>query len=494
VTSGERSPEERERARLEREARRAARGGAPQSQAPATGSAASGGEPGAPRPPRAAPKPLRRLRKLPWRPRKPTWRLRKPPSHEPPVAGEGRAPQPPSPPRKPPPYQPPPSYDAPPPPAGTSHPRTFGRGAAARRAAADRILQRRRGRNGGASRRGRFAAAAGVVVAIVLAWFLVSLFQPFKGDGEGRVRVVIPRGAGVEDVADLLAERDVVSSAFFFKVRARLTGRQDELKAGTFDLKKGMSHSAAIDAIAKAPPPDVVRITVPEGRSRRELAPTIDRSLRGSYLAATRRSSLLDPRAYGAKGARDLEGFLFPATYDVKRGRTATDLVRQQLDVFEREIAKVDLRPARRRNRTPYDVLIVASMVEREAQVARERPIIASVIYNRLREGVPLGIDATVRFAVHNWSRPLRRSEIEINSPYNTRRRRGLPPGPIGSPGLASIRAAANPARTGFVYFVVKPGTCGEHKFSRTLAGFRRDEARYNRERARRGGKSPTRC
>ncbi len=332
------------------------------------------------------------------------------------------------------------------------------------------------------------------IVLLAIAWFANSLFQPFKGDGGERVRVVIPKGAGVSEVGDLLAERDVVSSAFFFKLRARISGRGGDLKAGTFTLSKDMSHGAAIDAIAEAPPPDVVRITIPEGRARREVASTVDRALRGGYLAATRRSSLLDPRAYGARRARDLEGFLFPATFDVKRGRTVRDLVRQQLETFDREFAKVDMRPARRRKLTPYDVLIIASMVEREAQVGRERPMIASVNYNRLREGLPLGIDATVRFATNNWSRPLRRSELETNSPYNTRRRQGLPPGPIGSPGLDSIRAAADPARTPFLYFVVKPGTCGEHAFSRTDAEFQRDQARYNQARARRGGKSPTRC
>jgi cell division protein YceG involved in septum cleavage len=116
------------------------------------------------------------------------------------------------------------------------------------------------------------------------------------------------------------------------------------------------------------------------------------------------------------------------------------------------------------------------------------------VIENRLREGIPLGIDATIRFATNNWTRPLTQSQLAIDSPYNTRTRRGLPPGPIGSPGLAAIRAAAKPARTGFLFYVVKPGTCGEHDFSKTDAEFQRDVARYNAERERRGGKSPTNC
>jgi uncharacterized YceG family protein len=172
----------------------------------------------------------------------------------------------------------------------------------------------------------------------------------------------------------------------------------------------------------------------------------------------------------------------------------ARDLVNRQLAAFEQQIAGVDLSYARRKNLTVYDVVTIASMVEREAQVARERRLIAAVIYNRLREGMPLGIDATVRYATGNWSTPLSRSELASDSPYNTRTQTGLPPGPIGNPGLASIEAAARPAGVDYLYFVVKPGTCGEHAFSSTFAEFERDSARYNAAREARGGESPTDC
>jgi UPF0755 protein len=165
-----------------------------------------------------------------------------------------------------------------------------------------------------------------------------------------------------------------------------------------------------------------------------------------------------------------------------------------QLAAFKREFRKVRLGFARRRKLTPYDVLTIASMVEREAQLPKERRLVASVIYNRLRRRIPLQIDATIRFATDDWTRPIRRSEQRSRSPYNTYRHRGLPPGPIGSPGLASIEAAARPARTGFLYYVVKPCGDGAHAFSRSYAQFLRDRARYERARARRGGRSPTRC
>jgi UPF0755 protein len=133
-------------------------------------------------------------------------------------------------------------------------------------------------------------------------------------------------------------------------------------------------------------------------------------------------------------------------------------------------------------------------MVEREAEVPRERRLIAGVICNRLRDGIPLGIDATIRYRLDNWSRPLRQSELAIDSPFNTRTRRGLPPTPIGSPGQASLTAALKPARNKYLYYVVKPCGHGAHAFSSTAAQFQRDVDAYNRKRAQLGGKDPSDC
>jgi UPF0755 protein len=217
--------------------------------------------------------------------------------------------------------------------------------------------------------------------------------------------------------------------------------------------------------------------------------------LTGSYLAASARSRALNPRRFGApRGTRSLEGFLFPATYELRSGAPATRLVDEQLQAFRERFATVRMTRARRVNLTGYDVVTIASMVEREAQVAKERPLIAAVIWNRLHRGMPLGIDATLRYALHNWTRPLRVSELRDPTPYNTRLHHGLPPTPIGSPGLASLKAAANPAHVGYLYYVVRPGTCGRHTFSSSAAKFDRDVARYEAARKRNGGRSPTRC
>jgi peptidoglycan lytic transglycosylase G len=261
---------------------------------------------------------------------------------------------------------------------------------------------------------------------------------------------------------------------------------------------------AAIGALAyrhfnrETPPPVVLRtitLTVPEGYTRAQAA-EIARAegLRGSYEKASVRSKYLNPARYGGKDAKDLEGFLFPDTFELEAQAPATALVQLQLEDFKRRIRGVGMGYARSKNLTVYDVITIASLVEEEAQLESERPLIAAVIYNRLREGMPLGIDATVRFATGNYTRPLTESELAVDSPYNTRVNAGLPPGPIGSPGLASIEAAAHPAEVDYLFYVVDPGSCGEHAFSSSEAEFQSDVERYNSARAAAGGASPDSC
>jgi hypothetical protein len=244
--------------------------------------------------------------------------------------------------------------------------------------------------------------------------------------------------------------------------------------------------------ITTQPPPSRM-ITIPEGYDRRQIAAIADREgIRGDYMKASKGSRGFDPARYGARDPRSLEGFLFPATYDLPPRPRADDLVVRQLDAFRQYIAGVEMGYARSKNLTTYDVLIIASMIEREVQVPKERKLVAAVIYNRLREGMPLGIDAAIRFATSNYTEPLSSSDLELDSPYNTHKNLGLPPGPIGNPGLASIRAAAHPADVPYLYYVVKPHTCGEHTFATTKARFDRAKAAYDAAREAAGGRAPT--
>ena len=468
---GGRTPEEREAARLEREARRAAREGRPPPQQPRAEPARPDvlrAEALAPEPAarRAAPAPASAATGTAVPPSRPEETAEHPAATDGyPAATDGHG------------------RDW----LGEARRLTHGGDGGGREPGGRRTARGRRGP-------GRLIALGALVLILAaIGWFLVMLLQPFKDDDGKPVRVTIPQGSSLSDIADRLEKSGVIDDAGFFQLRARINGDSGNLRPGSYELREDMTYAAALDVLKAGVPPNVVQVAIPEGLSRKEIRP-LTAGLRGNYTRATRRSPSLDPSDYGAKRASSLEGFLFPATYELKKGQRVTRLREQQLAQFKRNFEKVDLGFAKRKNLNAYDVLIIASLVEREAMVAKERPIIASVIYNRLRDDIRLDIDATTRFAVGNWKRPLRVSELQNPSPYNTRVHPGLPPGPIGNPGLASIKAAAHPARTGFLFYVVKPGTCGKHNFAKTDAEFQGYVNQYNRAREKNGGKSPTTC
>jgi peptidoglycan lytic transglycosylase G len=233
--------------------------------------------------------------------------------------------------------------------------------------------------------------------------------------------------------------------------------------------------------------PPTLKIIFPEGFTRAEMAERIKavnqiaRRKRKispklspkAYLAATA-SSKLPGKFAGDHKRRPLEGFLFPSTYDFEPRTTSRQLVKRQLDAFRENWGQVDLAYAKSKNLTPYDVLIIASIVEKEVIAPEERPLVAAVIYNRLHAGINLGIDATTRYGLHvPGTEPLLESQLNSTNPYNTRNPniKGLPPTPIANPGLASMQAAAHPAKVDYLYFVRKPDHV-HHFFTASAAEF----------------------
>jgi len=237
--------------------------------------------------------------------------------------------------------------------------------------------------------------------------------------------------------------------------------------------------------------PKILRIIFPEGFTREQMAERIGevnqiarekrkvnpRLSPDRYRALTTGASRA-PRRFLTEGRPPhLEGFLFPATYEFTAKTTTRQLVNTQLAAFQRNWSRINLRYARSKKLTPYDVLIIASMIEKEVTVPEERPLVAAVIYNRLRLGLSLGIDATIRYGLGvPPTESLRESHLADPTPYNTRIHAGLPPTPIANPGLASMQAAAQPARVDYLYFVRKPDkkhhffTASKTEFDRYLA------------------------
>ena len=240
-------------------------------------------------------------------------------------------------------------------------------------------------------------------------------------------------------------------------------------------VKVAGRNSAAPPPVTTVAPPKPFRIVFPEGFTREQMAQRVGvvakiaQRERGhkpkltpaSYLAATGRA-----RFVPGFGRHPLEGFLFPATYDFTRKTTSAQLVSRQLAAFQRNWSKVNLAYARSKNLTPYDVLIIASMIEAETAAPEERQLVSAVIYNRLHNRMQLGIDATLRYGLHiPPTQAILQSQLDTPSPYNTRCCPGLPPTPIANPGLASLQAAAHPAKVDYVYFVRKPD-CKSHFFT----------------------------
>jgi UPF0755 protein len=346
----------------------------------------------------------------------------------------------------------------------------------------------------------RAVVLAAIVCLAALLWFAISLFQPLHGSGHGRVIVDIPKGSSSSKIGSILARDGVVDSSFFFQVRALLEGKRSELHSGRFQMKKDMSYSAAIAALTKPPPASIpVRVLIPEGKTRLQISQLArEDGLLGDYLSASTRVPGFDPARYGAPShTPNLEGFLFPATYDMNAGTPASRLVAEQLAAFAENFGGREIARARDLHITPYQLLIVASMVEREAQIPGDRAKIAAVIYNRLKTGMPLGIDATLYYAVElqkgipTYTGELTETQLKIDSPYNTRTHHGLPPTPISNPGDASIHAAAYPAHVPYLYYVAGADGCGEQVFSTTYAKFEADASAYRAALAKNHGRPP---
>jgi len=237
-------------------------------------------------------------------------------------------------------------------------------------------------------------------------------------------------------------------------------------------------------------PPKPFRVVFPEGFTTAQMAERVGvvagiaerkrgaavRLSRTSYEQATRRVAV---PCFSPRLRTKTEGFLFPATYDFLAKTTSSQLARDQVQAFCRNWRTLDLRYARSKNLTPYDVLTIASMVEKEAEAPEERPLIAAVIYNRLHERMPLGIDSTLRYGLNiSPDESITQSQLQSQSPYNTRNRLGLPPTPIANPGLASMRAAAHPAKVDYLYFVRKPDKV-HHFFTASASEFQQYECAH---------------
>ena len=335
------------------------------------------------------------------------------------------------------------------------------------------------------------AMAAILVLAVGAAGWLyrsyLSALEPVQPGSRASVVVRIPRGASSADIARLLYEHRLIRHPLAFRLLARLEGKDGRLKAGVYRLSPGLPAPAILDKLARG---EVLtaRFTIPEGWTVGQI---VDRLVAMGLVDRGQLRAALDEAArswpYLPEGValdEPLEGYLFPDTYQVpvdEDGRVmdARLIVRAMLERFEEVFGPAQRARAREMGLSVHQVVTLASIVEREARVADERPLIAAVYHNRLRRGMSLDADPTVLYALGRTSGVLTYRDLQVDSPYNTYRRPGLPPGPIGAPGRGAIEAALNPADVDYLYFVLRPDDSGRHRFARTLAEHNRNVQAY---------------
>ena len=280
------------------------------------------------------------------------------------------------------------------------------------------------------------------------------------------VRVIVPKGASFGVATDSLHKAGLVGSSFFFKLYARFKQTDRNIKPGTYLIKRGTPWNEILAALHGGHGL-VNTITIPEGFTIAQIAPLLAQALNvpvDSVNAAMRDTAMIDRVA---APAANLEGYVFPDTYAFPDGTRPRDAVLEMVKRFEREWKPEWNSRLVQSGLTRHQIVTLASIVEREAKIASERPVIAAVYLNRLRKNMLLQADPTVQYARGKHTNRVLHKDLEIDSPYNTYKYPGLPPGPIASPGGASLVASLYPADVPFLYFVAAPD--GHHEFRKTL-------------------------
>lgn len=312
-----------------------------------------------------------------------------------------------------------------------------------------------------------------LIVAFLAWWFIHPHFENQKSDVTAgqQVEVTIPEGATTAAIADQLFEADVIADVKDFKKAAKAKGVDSALKPRTYQLVTLMDTDELLTTLSEGPGVYGTKLVVPEGTRLEELAATVEEELKipaDDFLAQARNASAYEEDYPFVADAYDgsLEGFLFPKTYDVPEGADADAVIRMMLDQFETELADAGLSTDGANDLSLAEIVTIASMIEGETSDPDELATVSSVIYNRLDQGIALQIDATVVYALGDdySGGAVTYDDLEVDSPYNTYQNAGLPPGPINSPGIEALKAAANPEQTDYLYYLVT-GDDGKHSF-----------------------------
>ncbi len=322
-------------------------------------------------------------------------------------------------------------------------------------------------------------------------WVIARQFDSRPSSDPSQVLFVVNQGETASTIAERLEREKLISNSLLFRVMAKLRGIDSHIEAGAYQLRRNMTTNEILDELAQSRYAGST-VTIPEGWRAEEIADLLQRRgivKRSEFMALVNAAGFdadfLRSRPLGAS----LEGYLFPDTYRVPPGITAEEIIQLMLKNFGQRFNSTMREQAAKSGLSIHEVVTLASIVEREAVVPQERPVIASVYLNRLKANMLLQADPTVQYAVANanpddvdqgyWKKMLTIADLKIDSPYNTYRYKGLPPGPIANPGLASIEAVLEPAKTEYLYFVATEN--GTHVFAKTLEEHNQNVAKYRK-------------
>jgi UPF0755 protein len=335
-------------------------------------------------------------------------------------------------------------------------------------------------------RRKRRSNVLGVLLVLGVLGAIFVIYSAATGGEDGTresARVQVIKGDTLSDVAAKLEEAGVIKSAFVFELQARYEGYGTQIKTGRYAFESGQDSGEILHKLTVGQAAPTFTVTIPEGLTIKETAGTV---AAGSNVPAPEFDEAARRTDYGYafldnSEVKTTEGYLFPAKYDFERSFTARQIVDRLLQQYLLETQDLDFAEAKERlDLTENQVVIVASLVEKEAASHEEKPLIASVIYNRMRKDTPLQIDATIQYALKRPKANLSLADLKVDSPYNTYENKGLPPGPICSPGRESLLAALNPANTNYLYYVLE-ANAEKHFFTKSYDDFLRAKAKAGR-------------
>lgn len=329
---------------------------------------------------------------------------------------------------------------------------------------------------------------AGLVATGVGVYWLFSSLSSKAEHTKANDVITIERGTAPSTIIDRLAAEGIVRSPFALKLYLRTAGDASKLQAGEYRFASPISPLEVLKTLEKGTTA-TKRLTIPEGFTRFDIAKRLAEQFPGEpamseseILALMNDTALirdLDP------DARNLEGYLYPATYELPLDATAKTILPMLVEQFRKTWKPEWTERAKALGRTPHEIVTIASLIETESPVEAERPIVASVIFNRLNRNIPLGIDQTVVYVAkmqNRWDGTIHKSDIEADSPYNTRKYGGIPPGPISSVSASAIEAALKPAETNYIFYVLDVGkNDGSHHFYASAAEFEKGKAIYQR-------------